>query len=257
MFVACPHIGLQWVALLLALIMSFTVLTTYLISIHRGHVNAELPFISSTGAYPPESCIFGEGLNLAAFISLICSFFWYLIALERTKFMGIHQPKCVLNFMLLLSLVASIGLTLVGNFQQVNVELIHDIGAGMAFFGTTIYIILCALVSKRYLGTHWCIWAFRLLLGIMAGITSSFFSICHTVSRINFNGTQEESLTYRHPGQGGFSFYLCSTSFEWAAGFIIIVFFITWAYEFRSYALQLPQIVRKHPSESDIYSFKS
>uniref|UniRef100_A0A095A6P6 DNA damage-regulated autophagy modulator protein 1 n=1 Tax=Schistosoma haematobium TaxID=6185 RepID=A0A095A6P6_SCHHA len=220
MFVACPHIGLQWVALLLALIMSFTVLTT------------------STGAYPPESCIFGEGLNLAAFISLICSFFWYLIALERTKFMGIHQPKCVLNFMLLLSLVASIGLTLVGNFQQVNVELIHDIGAGMAFFGTTIYIILCALVSKRYLGTHWCIWAFRLLLGIMAGITSSFFnklnstiflrhplvnyfiyfvalinysttlkflvlvSICHTVSRINFNGTQEESLTYRHPGQG-------------------------------------------------------
>ncbi|CAH8469373.1 unnamed protein product [Schistosoma bovis] len=242
MFVACPHIGLQWVALLLALIMSFTVLTTYLISIHRGHVNAELPFISSTGAYPPESCIFGEGLNLAAFISLICSFFWYLIALERTKFMGIHQPKCVLNFMLLLSLVASIGLTLVGNFQQVNVELIHDIGAGMAFFGTTIYIILCALVSKRYLGTHWCIWAFRLLLGIMAGITSSFFSICHTVSRINFNGTQEESLTYRHPGQGGFSFYLCSTSFEWAAGFIIIVFFITWAYEFRSYALQLPQV---------------
>ncbi|RTG90562.1 uncharacterized protein DC041_0010088 [Schistosoma bovis] len=349
----------------------------------------------STGAYPPESCIFGEGLNLAAFIiqvdlnklkksiknndllgneiqtngqllctfstvrrkfsrqfclkpfltvnivyfhsdyctldivseifircgffttiGLICSFFWYLIALERTKFMGIHQPKCVLNFMLLLSLVASIGLTLVGNFQQVNVELIHDIGAGMAFFGTTIYIILCALVSKRYLGTHWCIWAFRLLLGIMAGITSSFFiklsstiflrhplvnyfiyfvalinysttlkflvlvSICHTVSRINFNGTQEESLTYRHPGQGvsvflqfcgaaqysificlnfleifakyndhklgrtisGFSFYLCSTSFEWAAGFIIIVFFITWAYEFRSYALQLPQV---------------
>ncbi|CAH8454852.1 DNA damage-regulated autophagy modulator protein 1, variant 4 [Schistosoma haematobium] len=257
MFVACPHIGLQWVALLLALIMSFTVLTTYLISIHRGHVNAELPFISSTGAYPPESCIFGEGLNLAAFISLICSFFWYLIALERTKFMGIHQPKCVLNFMLLLSLVASIGLTLVGNFQQVNVELIHDIGAGMSFFGTTIYIILCALVSKRYLGTHWCIWAFRLLLGIMAGITSSFFSICHTVSRINFNGTQEESLTYRHPGQGGFSFYLCSTSFEWAAGFIIIMFFITWAYEFRSYALQLPQIVRKHPSESDIYSLKS
>ncbi|CAH8454997.1 DNA damage-regulated autophagy modulator protein 1, variant 5 [Schistosoma haematobium] len=229
----------------------------YLISIHRGHVNAELPFISSTGAYPPESCIFGEGLNLAAFISLICSFFWYLIALERTKFMGIHQPKCVLNFMLLLSLVASIGLTLVGNFQQVNVELIHDIGAGMSFFGTTIYIILCALVSKRYLGTHWCIWAFRLLLGIMAGITSSFFSICHTVSRINFNGTQEESLTYRHPGQGGFSFYLCSTSFEWAAGFIIIMFFITWAYEFRSYALQLPQIVRKHPSESDIYSLKS
>ncbi|CAH8454418.1 unnamed protein product [Schistosoma margrebowiei] len=202
MFVACPHIGLQWVALLLALIMSFTVLTTYLISIHRGHVNAELPFISSTGAYPPESCIFGEGLNLAAFISLICSFFWYLIALERTKFMGKHQPKCVLKFMLLLSLVASIGLTLVGNFQQVNVELIHDIGAGMAFFGTTIYIILCALVSQRYLGTHWCIWAFRLLLGIMAGITSSFFSICHTISRINFNGTQEESLTYRHPGQG-------------------------------------------------------
>ncbi|VDP62346.1 unnamed protein product [Schistosoma curassoni] len=51
MFVACPHIGLQWVGLLLALIMSFTVLTTYLISIHRGHVNAELPFIRQVNTY--------------------------------------------------------------------------------------------------------------------------------------------------------------------------------------------------------------
>ncbi|KAH8853122.1 DNA damage-regulated autophagy modulator protein 2 [Schistosoma japonicum] len=190
MSVACYHIGLQWVALLLALIMSSTVLMTYLISVNRGHVNAELPFISSTGAYPPESCIFGEGLNLAAFL--------------------------------------------------INVELIHDIGAGMAFYGTTCYILLCALVSQRYLGTHWCIWIFRLLLGIAATIATIMF--CHTVSRINFNGTQEESLIYRHPGQGGFSFYLCSTSFEWVAGFFIILFFITWAYEFRLYAIQLPQL---------------
>ncbi|KAH8853118.1 DNA damage-regulated autophagy modulator protein 2 [Schistosoma japonicum] len=257
MSVACYHIGLQWVALLLALIMSSTVLMTYLISVNRGHVNAELPFISSTGAYPPESCIFGEGLNLAAFLSFICAFFWYLIALERTKFMGTHQPRCLLKFMVIISLIAAIGLTLVGNFQQVNVELIHDIGAGMAFYGTTCYILLCALVSQRYLGTHWCIWIFRLLLGIAATIATIMFSVCHTVSRINFNGTQEESLIYRHPGQGGFSFYLCSTSFEWVAGFFIILFFITWAYEFRLYAIQLPQIIRKSSFEPDLCSAKS
>ncbi|CAH8479099.1 unnamed protein product [Heterobilharzia americana] len=172
MTILCYHIGLQWVALLLALIMSSTFLITYYVSVYKGHVNAELPFISSTGAYPPESCIFAEGLNLAAFLSLLCSFFWYLIAIERTAFMGIHQPKRLLKFMLILSFIAAIGLTMVGNFQQVNVEIVHDIGAGMAFYGTTIYILLSAYVSKRYLTAHYCIWGFRLLLGIGSAIAT-------------------------------------------------------------------------------------
>lgn len=69
----------------------------------------------------------------------------------------------------------------------------------MAFFGTTIYIILCALVSKRYLGTHWCIWAFRLLLGIMAGITSSFCKSQKTQRiLVNFFRIESKTINSRH-----------------------------------------------------------
>ncbi|CAH8828582.1 unnamed protein product [Trichobilharzia szidati] len=249
MTILCYRIGLEWVALLLALIMSTTFLLTYYISVYRGHVNAELPFISSTGAYPPESCIFAEGLNLAAFLSSLCAFFWYLIALDRTKFMGIHQPTCLLKFMTILSLIAGIGLTMVGNFQQVNVELVHDIGAAMAFYGTTLYIFLCAYVSSRYLKTHWCIWILRLLLGVGSAIATVLFTVCHLFSRIHFKGSQEESLTYRHPKQGGHSYYLCSTGAEWFAGLFNILFFTTWAYEFSNYALQMPKIVHRSPNE--------
>ncbi|KAH8864922.1 hypothetical protein KSF78_0003086 [Schistosoma japonicum] len=40
-----------------------------LILVQSGLRNLNTNAHNSTGAYPPESCIFGEGLNLAAFLS--------------------------------------------------------------------------------------------------------------------------------------------------------------------------------------------
>ena len=37
-------------------------------SFQLGHTEMSLPYISDTGAYPPESCIFAQFLNLGALL---------------------------------------------------------------------------------------------------------------------------------------------------------------------------------------------
>lgn len=42
------------------------IFVSYGISIHNNHTDKWLPFISDTGNLSPESCIFGQLLNLSA-----------------------------------------------------------------------------------------------------------------------------------------------------------------------------------------------
>jgi hypothetical protein len=48
--------------------MYFTVIR-YTIAVLNQHVEPGFPYVSDTGSYSPESCIFGQFLNIAAFIS--------------------------------------------------------------------------------------------------------------------------------------------------------------------------------------------
>lgn len=41
----------------------------YSIAVLLGHTAPEFPYISDTGTQSPESCIFGQALNLGAFLS--------------------------------------------------------------------------------------------------------------------------------------------------------------------------------------------
>lgn len=41
----------------------------YIIAVYNEHVEPGFPYISETGSFSPESCIFGQFLNVAAFIS--------------------------------------------------------------------------------------------------------------------------------------------------------------------------------------------
>ncbi|KAK7080111.1 hypothetical protein SK128_019247 [Halocaridina rubra] len=59
-------LGLAWLPLVASLILPCTFLITYVWSTLLGHVEPDFPYISSTGAFPPESCFFSQMLNIAA-----------------------------------------------------------------------------------------------------------------------------------------------------------------------------------------------
>lgn len=47
----------------------FFTVNRYTIAVLNEHVDPAFPYISDTGSYSPESCIFGQLVNIAAFIS--------------------------------------------------------------------------------------------------------------------------------------------------------------------------------------------
>ncbi|TMS37110.1 hypothetical protein L596_004111 [Steinernema carpocapsae] len=59
----------------------------YAIGVSNGDEYAWLSYISDGGAIPPQSCIFGQLLNLSAVFSVSCLFF----SLTRGVFSGDHH----------------------------------------------------------------------------------------------------------------------------------------------------------------------
>ncbi|PIK55005.1 putative DNA damage-regulated autophagy modulator protein 2-like [Apostichopus japonicus] len=99
----------------------------YCIAVKLGHVIAGLPFISDTGTMPPESCVFGQLLNMTAAAALACIFI-------RFKQVGIaaegNNSVSLLNRVgFVLGIIACFGMSLVANFQELNVASVHMIGA--------------------------------------------------------------------------------------------------------------------------------
>merc|ERR1711874_540421 len=131
----------KYLTLITALLFPGTFLATYGISAYLGHSDLVWPYISDTGTNPPESCIFGQLLNIGAV--LLC-FIFYTRYKQVAEFYKIHPDKQKLKKLnttsVWLGFLGALGVSVVGNFQETQVALVHFIGASMAFGLGTIYL---------------------------------------------------------------------------------------------------------------------
>ena len=62
----------------------------YSIAVLLGHTEPDFPYISDTATYSPESCIFGQAVNVGAFLGKINSYhlqsITYLVANENSVY---------------------------------------------------------------------------------------------------------------------------------------------------------------------------
>ncbi|TKR81814.1 hypothetical protein L596_015628 [Steinernema carpocapsae] len=108
---------------------------SYCIAVNLGHVTAFLPYISDNGTVPPESCIFGQLLNMAA-LFLACTvylrhrqiveFYWH-------RFKQVGRWRSISCVLLWIGYLSAFGVSMVANFQENNVILVHYTGALLAF----------------------------------------------------------------------------------------------------------------------------
>ncbi|KAK0407009.1 hypothetical protein QR680_018946 [Steinernema hermaphroditum] len=109
--------------------------SSYFIAVYLGHVTKFLPYISDNGTLPPESCIFGQLLNLAA-LFLACTvylrhrqiveFYWH-------RFKQVGRWRTISCVLLWIGYTSAFGVSMVANFQENNVIIVHYTGALMAF----------------------------------------------------------------------------------------------------------------------------
>ncbi|XP_015256861.1 PREDICTED: transmembrane protein 150C [Cyprinodon variegatus] len=108
-----------------------------------GNTSEYPPFISLAGNFPPASCIFSQVMNMAAFAGFIIAVLRYLQL--KTKL-----DKQWLNITSVLSFsLACFGMTLVGNFQVLEMPLLHDIGTLLTFGLGTLYCWIQSYITLR------------------------------------------------------------------------------------------------------------
>lgn len=219
-----------------------TFIVTYLIAVKLGHVEADFPYISDTGTHSPESCIFGQLLNITSFLIAITV---YVRFKQIHIYYGYHlsgETIPLLNRVsLCLGLVASLGLSIVANFQETNIIVVHLIGALLCFGPGTVYIwlqvglsyLVSPIINKIYMAHG------RLFLAIVC--TTAFLTSCIAgpISMSQFHG---EDKTKWYPDDGGFELHVVSTVAEWVLAIAFDVFILTYAGEFRRITMASPQV---------------
>ncbi|GAB1608179.1 DNA damage-regulated autophagy modulator protein 2-like, partial [Argonauta hians] len=223
-------LGLELLPIALVVVTFLTFITTYLISVSNGHVTPYLPYISDTGAKSPESCIFGQFLTVSTVIAFFTLYIRFKLIQSLVSVDGVRihfVNKISFGF----GLLAAIGMSIVGNFQESNVLVVHVIGAFMVFGIGSVYEILQTIISymmyPMYNGKTIII--IRLVLCIFSVI---FFIMTFTAAGIAGNEYKGDPLKWK-PELEGFAYHILSTSSEWLLSISFLAYFLTYINEFR------------------------
>ncbi|KAH0626499.1 hypothetical protein JD844_001516 [Phrynosoma platyrhinos] len=135
----------------------------FAMAVANGSVNITeaFPYISTCGAHPPQSCLFGQVLNLGAFL-VISWIKIYMMSLPGVvicflKFQQVRDYGCHsrLNIIgLVLGLLCALGASIVGNFQQYNQLETHLFGAFLAFVVGILYFWIQTFLTNQVKPRH-------------------------------------------------------------------------------------------------------
>ncbi|TGZ71907.1 hypothetical protein CRM22_002394 [Opisthorchis felineus] len=235
----CYSIGLAWLPISVSLSLCITQLTCYYVSKSSAHVVTELPTISATGSFPPESCIFSLGITLAAAFAVACVYIWHVYADQLMK-KKTKLFKILVYVGTLTGLLSSIGLSVTACFQVSNVSIVHYIGAGVAFTGAVGYMIVVTIISCVYLKHPPLLCGLRLLLSVCGTIAAVSFLICRIIGRGDeVDWIPDPSWFEAVTSENIVVFYLLPAS-EWTLGLSITLFFLLWVPEFCRIDFQTP-----------------
>ncbi|XP_076068255.1 DNA damage-regulated autophagy modulator protein 2 isoform X1 [Oratosquilla oratoria] len=219
-----------------------TFIITYTISVLLHHTEPEFPYISDTGTYSPESCIFGQALNFGAFVIFITIYVRYRQIAEFYRNHSASSTIVRLNRAgLWLGSISALGISVVANFQETNVFFVHLTGAIIAFGLGTAYLWVQALCSYQ---THPMVNSLamahiRLGLAIVAAIFFVVGCICAVIAHSLFEG---DNPTKWKPEDKGWGFHVASTASEWVCAAAFDLFMLTLVDEFKGISMDPPQV---------------
>jgi len=237
--------------LVTAIIFPTTFFLTYAIAVALNHTELDWPYISDTGTRPPESCIFGQLVNIGA---LFAGITFYIRYKQVSEFCSSHQLSSRLRLINYLSLgvgwFAAVGLTLVANFQETEVLAVHLTGAFMAFGLGTLYlwsqVLASCLLYPLAHGKSTII--VRLVLAAINSVSFIVMVVAGVQANKEWHG---KDPTKWNKDDGGWTMHVVSTASEWIMSFSFNIFVLTLIPEFRKLVLESPRIcLRVDPTSS-------
>ncbi|XP_032231038.1 DNA damage-regulated autophagy modulator protein 2 isoform X2 [Nematostella vectensis] len=260
-----PLSSLHFLPITLGLLAVIAFFTAYGMAVYYGHVDALFPYISDAGSRVPESCIFGQFLNLAAFVAFAAMYIHYK-HIKEFNITSMPLVKKLNNISIWLSAFTCLGLSMVANFQYTSISVPHFIGAFLVFGLGILYCWIQSVISYKMKnqGMSTALTAFTrfalsfastiffLITLIGAGVANSEWKSAHGSRNITGNTTITPTtpLDSWTSDQSGYDSHLASTFSEWLMGFSFLLFFMTYYREFKKITIAIKVV----PKEAEVFS---
>ncbi|KAM3833491.1 DNA damage-regulated autophagy modulator protein 1 isoform 3-T7 [Vipera latastei] len=195
---SCVPQGAAFIPTFLVSWSSAAFILSYAIAVLSGHVEPLFPYISDTGAKPPESGIFGFMINVSAFLGAVTMYTKYLIVKKQNDVTHFVSP-CFNLLTLYVGILGCIGLGIVASFQELAVPAVHDGGALLAFVSGALYILLQTIISYKS-RPQWstpCVCHTRLFLSVMVWVAVIPMIACASlisITKIDWNPGEKVNI---------------------------------------------------------------
>ncbi|XP_066525765.1 DNA damage-regulated autophagy modulator protein 1 [Hoplias malabaricus] len=223
--------GMCFLPTFLVIWSSSTFIVNYVIALLRGDIDVLFPYISDTGASPPESCIFGLMSTITAFAGFATMFarYKYVECINQNRGSIPILNKTAFAF----AFISCLGMCFVATFQETVLRKVHDFGAFIFFISGVIYIILQTIISyKAYpYGTSKAVCYIRTIFAIVAFLAVFPTIICGFITK----STQLHWNTH----DKDYTPHLVSAVCEWTVAFSFVFFFFTYIQEFKQFTLKV------------------
>ncbi|XP_075226629.1 DNA damage-regulated autophagy modulator protein 2 [Lycorma delicatula] len=234
--------NLHFIPVALFIIIPMTFIGTYIVAVWEGHVEPYVPYISDVGTKTPESCVFGQIINMCAVLLSVSVYIRYChiyqYCLEHT-----FSPKVqsLNNAGVYAGLISCFGLSLVANFQETNVFVVHVIGAFMCFGVGTVYFWIQAVCSYHMQPVANTIGVARLraVIAVICSVVFVIMASCGVTAHLQFHGSDPRKW---YPKDGGWVFHVISSVSEWIMALCFCTFILSFSHEFRDVILLHPQL---------------
>ncbi|XP_070848518.1 DNA damage-regulated autophagy modulator protein 1 [Chaetodon trifascialis] len=224
--------GLCFLPAFLVVWSSGTFIISYLIALFRHDVDIIFPYISDTGANPPESCIFGLMTFISACAGTATIYARYKFVEKLSAETRVVGP-CLNKAALVVGMMSCLGMCIVATFQETTVTIAHDAGALLFFVSGVCYTILQSIISYHAYPFGSSMSVCRARLGITIIATLAFFP---TVICAFF---VKQTTLHRDTDDKDYPFHLASAVCEWIVAFSFICFFLTYIDDFKLFTLRV------------------
>lgn len=226
------------------LLFQVTFISTYIAAVLQGHVVPTIPYISDAATYSPESCVFGQFINIGCVLLGIVIYIRYR---QIEKLIYHHSTLAMssqnLNFKAVwIGIGSCLGCSIVANFQETNVRIVHFIGAFTCFGLGTVYFWLQAYISYNIHPYAGSLQLAHIRLGLAALCTIFFIVVAVTgiISHILFEGQDPRKW---YPSDGGWKYHVASSISEWIVSTIFCFYILSFSDEFQLISFDHPPVM--------------
>ncbi|XP_059618968.1 DNA damage-regulated autophagy modulator protein 1 isoform X1 [Phlebotomus argentipes] len=225
------------------LLFQVTFLGTYIAAIVQGHVVPTIPYISDAATYSPESCVFGQLINMGCvLLGIVIYIRFRQICVLCDYHADLRDSTAKLNGRALwIGFGSCLGISIVANFQETNIHVIHLVGAFLCFGLGTVYFWIQAVISyylQPYVGSMFKAHV-RLFLSVVCTIFFIMVAVTGIISHILFRGEDPRKW---YPSDGGWKYHVASSISEWIVATTFCFYILTFTDEFRSLSVDHPTI---------------